>query len=162
MKMFNMKKDKRAVSPVIATILMVAITVVLAAVLYVMVMGFGGDSASAPTGSFTVADKQATTQYTLDFGAFSPSPDFSDCKIAVNAVTASQVLSGDMSANSTLDGSAYSAGDITYRVYDLADDDKISNGDYLLLDNLATGNCEISLVYVPTGDVIASKTFVVS
>ncbi|HPD09254.1 MAG TPA: type IV pilin, partial [Methanomassiliicoccales archaeon] len=36
------KKNTKAVSPVIATILMVAITVVLAAVLYVMVMGFGG------------------------------------------------------------------------------------------------------------------------
>lgn len=35
-------------SPVIATILMVAITVVLAAVLYVMVMGFGGDEAKTP------------------------------------------------------------------------------------------------------------------
>ncbi len=33
------RKDERAVSPVIATILMVAITVVLAAVLYVMVSG---------------------------------------------------------------------------------------------------------------------------
>ncbi len=34
------RKDERAVSPVIATILMVAITVVLAAVLYVMVAAF--------------------------------------------------------------------------------------------------------------------------
>ena len=34
------RKDERAVSPVIATILMVAITVVLAAVLYVMVSAF--------------------------------------------------------------------------------------------------------------------------
>ncbi len=33
------RKDEAAVSPVIATILMVAITVVLAAVLYVMVYG---------------------------------------------------------------------------------------------------------------------------
>jgi len=45
-KMWKMRKDKSAVSPVIATILMVAITVVLAAVLYVMVMGFGGQTAS--------------------------------------------------------------------------------------------------------------------
>ncbi len=37
-------KNKDAVSPVIATILMVAITVVLAAVLYVMVIGMGGDT----------------------------------------------------------------------------------------------------------------------
>jgi flagellin-like protein len=43
-------KDRKGVSPVIATILMVAITVVLAAVLYVMVMGFGGDNGGqAPT-----------------------------------------------------------------------------------------------------------------
>ncbi len=34
-----LRKDRRAVSPVIATILLVAITVVLAAVLYVMVSG---------------------------------------------------------------------------------------------------------------------------
>jgi len=48
------KKNNKAVSPVIATILMVAITVVLAAVLYVMVMGFGGDSGGqAPTASLT-------------------------------------------------------------------------------------------------------------
>ncbi|MFO7618098.1 MAG: type IV pilin N-terminal domain-containing protein [Thermoplasmata archaeon] len=36
-----------AVSPVIATILMVAITVVLAAVLYVMVIGMGGETGTA-------------------------------------------------------------------------------------------------------------------
>ncbi len=53
-KMWKMRKDKSAVSPVIATILMVAITVVLAAVLYVMVMGFGtGGSATSPTASLT-------------------------------------------------------------------------------------------------------------
>ncbi len=43
-------KNRSGVSPVIATILMVAITVVLAAVLYVMVMGFGGGSGQNPTG----------------------------------------------------------------------------------------------------------------
>jgi len=53
MKTWNMRKKKDAVSPVIATILMVAITVVLAAVLYVMVMGFGGDTTSTPTASLT-------------------------------------------------------------------------------------------------------------
>ncbi|MFH0816732.1 MAG: archaellin/type IV pilin N-terminal domain-containing protein [Methanobacteriota archaeon] len=43
MKRVWRKNDKEAVSPVIATILMVAITVVLAAVLYTMVMGGIGD-----------------------------------------------------------------------------------------------------------------------
>lgn len=54
-------KDRKGVSPVIATILMVAITVVLAAVLYVMVMGFGGDGGEqAPTVTTTknTADKR--------------------------------------------------------------------------------------------------------
>ena len=64
-------KNKDAVSPVIATILMVAITVVLAAVLYVMVIGMGGDtdietplglsqqSRTATTVSVLVADAPA-------------------------------------------------------------------------------------------------------
>lgn len=52
-KIWSMKK-KDGVSPVIATILMVAITVVLAAVLYVMVMGFGGgQSGQTPTITMT-------------------------------------------------------------------------------------------------------------
>ena len=41
MKTVFARKNKSAVSPVIGTILMVAITVVLAAVLYVMVAGLG-------------------------------------------------------------------------------------------------------------------------
>lgn len=51
------RKDDQAVSPVIATILMVAITVVLAAVLYVMVSGLigGTTTQSKPQISFTVS-----------------------------------------------------------------------------------------------------------
>jgi len=54
------KKDSSAVSPVIATILMVAITVVLAAVLYVMVLGLTptvGTSATFGT-TKTIASNQ--------------------------------------------------------------------------------------------------------
>lgn len=42
------RRNSRAVSPVIGTILMVAVTVVLAAVLYVMVSGIGGGNAPKP------------------------------------------------------------------------------------------------------------------
>jgi flagellin-like protein len=48
-KIWAMRKDGSAVSPVIATILMVAITVVLAAVLYVMVLGLGTTGTITPT-----------------------------------------------------------------------------------------------------------------
>ncbi|HII40080.1 MAG TPA: type IV pilin, partial [Thermoplasmata archaeon] len=55
------RKDEQAVSPVIATILMVAITVVLAAVLYVMVSGLIGNpgAGSKPTVSLTQFNKLA-------------------------------------------------------------------------------------------------------
>ncbi len=54
-KLWLIRKDQEAVSPVIATILMVAITVVLAAVLYVMVSGLlgGGGTTTAKTVGFS-------------------------------------------------------------------------------------------------------------
>ncbi len=45
------KAQKRAVSPIIATILLVAITVVLAAVLYVLISGLTHGPSSAPLGT---------------------------------------------------------------------------------------------------------------
>src|SRR2546427_7506319 len=63
------RKDEKAVSPVIATILMVAITVVLAAVLYVMVTGLiGGGSGGNPTIAFGSATETQTP------GTFTLSP----------------------------------------------------------------------------------------
>jgi len=63
-KIWRIRKDSEAVSPVIATILMVAITVVLAAVLYVMVLGFGGTSAQTPAATYqknTITNGQKIT-----------------------------------------------------------------------------------------------------
>ena len=47
-KVFARRRGKRGVSPIIATILLVAITVVLAAVLYVLVSGLTKSGASVP------------------------------------------------------------------------------------------------------------------
>jgi len=52
-KAWSIRRNEEAVSPVIATILMVAITVVLAAVLYVMVLGFGGGGTTTPTATYS-------------------------------------------------------------------------------------------------------------
>lgn len=70
-KMWKIRKDKSAVSPVIATILMVAITVVLAAVLYVMVMGFGNGGGSTPTASLTAAPTGTLHQYKVTVASVS-------------------------------------------------------------------------------------------
>jgi flagellin-like protein len=60
-KIWRIRKDSEAVAPVVATILMVAITVLLAALLYVMVLGFWGTSSHTPLASYsknTIANGQ--------------------------------------------------------------------------------------------------------
>jgi flagellin-like protein len=58
-------RNEEGVSPVIAVILMVAITVVLAAVLYVMVSGMLGSTSTTPTISMNwVEDTQNMGNYT--------------------------------------------------------------------------------------------------
>ncbi len=57
--MNNENRNEEAVSPVIATILMVAITVVLAGVLYVWASSLAGDSAGGSLDTYTWNDKDA-------------------------------------------------------------------------------------------------------
>jgi len=52
MKLNNLFTDDEAVSPVIGVILMVAITVILAAVIGAFVLGIGGSQETAPQASF--------------------------------------------------------------------------------------------------------------
>ncbi len=62
------RKDEGAVSPVIATILMVAITVVLAAVLYVMVSGLLTPTGGGPKAIGVLPGRSADgTNWTLTF-----------------------------------------------------------------------------------------------
>ena len=59
------KARKRGVSPIIATILLVAITVVLAAVLYVLISGLTHGPGSTPIGSaFTAGNPVSSSGYT--------------------------------------------------------------------------------------------------
>lgn len=63
MRMF--RKNEMAVSPVIGVILMVAITVILAAVIAAFVFGLGGTTEKAPTTSIVVANNPDTPQADL-------------------------------------------------------------------------------------------------
>jgi flagellin-like protein len=93
------KRDEDAVSPVIATILMVAITVVLAAVLYVMVIGMGGGtSKTAPAGSVTPT-VLSSTSVKITFGTFSPTPAPMDIKVIItnSSVGATAPLTNELS-----------------------------------------------------------------
>lgn len=59
MRMFSKNED--AVSPVIGVILMVAITVILAAVIAAFVFGLGGQQTAAPTASIVAANNPDTS-----------------------------------------------------------------------------------------------------
>jgi flagellin-like protein len=69
MKKF-IRKDDEAVSPVIAVILMVAITVVLAGVLYVWVSGFGTTGGGGTT-KITATKTEQTTAYRITIASVS-------------------------------------------------------------------------------------------
>ena len=63
MRIFNRNED--AVSPVIGVILMVAITVILAAVIAAFVFGLGGSQQAAPTASIVASNNPDTGAYDL-------------------------------------------------------------------------------------------------
>ncbi len=140
------KKNNKAVSPVIATILMVAITVVLAAVLYVMVMGFGGDSGGqAPTASLTNNNNRLVLSISESYDNETSAPIYftvngAKCAFASTTATGSFV--------------AWPSG-VFY--IDAGDDDKISTGDYFV----NTGSdVDIQVVWTSggTNQVIAEGT----
>jgi len=147
-------KDRKGVSPVIATILMVAITVVLAAVLYVMVMGLG-DISTTPNGQITKVEKTGTGGYKLTLSTFSPSTKLTDIKVNVN---------GTLFTSS--DGKTWVPDkDYTYKitVTDQAGDGKVSQGDYITVE-LAYGatvkleGATVAILHGPSGGEITKTT----
>jgi flagellin-like protein len=130
-------KNRSAVSPVIATILMVAITVVLAAVLYVMVMGFGGTTPQAPTAQLTndVANNRVVV-------SCNPATDLDDMRFSFNGTTAGVL------------GTPQSSGGITVTFVDLGGDGKVTTGDYFQYSGTGAGGM-ISLLWV-SGDTTQS------
>ena len=132
------KKNSKAVSPVIATILMVAITVVLAAVLYVMVMGMsGGDEETTPTGVID-STLNTTGNYSISITSVSPTTPITDLSYRVNATGAlTQLVAGAS-------------------FIDVGGDGKASNGDFFYVT--CSAGSVVYLVYEPTGGVINSIT----
>src|SRR5213083_538617 len=125
------RKDEEAVSPVIATILMVAITVVLAAVLYVMVSGLlVGPGATRPQVTFgsvdlSVSPGNATFQIAGVTQSVGPANYKVNLQIGTNAGTAI--------AMPTTSGSYVSitVGSTVYRIYwtDIGGGNTINEGD---------------------------------
>ena len=154
--MKNIWKKEEGVSPVIAVILMVAITVVLAAVLYVMVSGMMTSTSTTPTGALDFTESSTTNGlYTGSFVSLSKSVKIDDASVTITDDNTGQSASQD-----PLDpGTTLAAGtglNLTYQ--DNNDNNKLDGGDTIRCYNAATGD-QIRFVYRPTGGVVAQYNF---
>lgn len=160
--MKKMWKNRSGVSPVIATILMVAITVVLAAVLYVMVMGFGGNPSSTPTGQFKAAEKTSDGSYRIQVLSISEAKAMSDMRFSIDVDGVNTVYNITNGKLTQVGGST--ANNVLFT--DLNGDGKVSSGDYFTLKSLtASKSYTVALSYAPasgTGGVVCDTTFTAS
>jgi flagellin-like protein len=156
------RKDEEGVSPVIATILMVAITVVLAAVLYIMVIGLAPSGTNVPTGVWGQKTPVSSTAYNVDFGKVSGEPRPMDLQIILimNITEQGTYTFADNNDGNLnfVSGSGTDIGDIYYS--DLANNQKVNTGDSLALTALAPqSDYQIKMIWGPTGDQITSGSF---
>lgn len=163
-KIWAIRKDSEAVSPVIATILMVAITVVLAAVLYVMVLGFGGTTStpsiqklrgSSVTYGYKIELTNPTSEVKWD--------DISSVQLGdgTNTVAWSNVTSakesGTIPAAGHYGSKTLTSLTVFLNITDLAGDGKVSNGDYIVFTTYSsptfasTSSYQLTLLYKSTG-----------
>src|SRR2546428_344409 len=103
-------KDEQAVSPVIATILMVAITVVLAAVLYVMVSGLISGPGGTPTAwGVNIGKSGDQSNWTLTFTSIPSSAATNSVFITIRNAAGASVSGATNVAFSTITAAGYNA-----------------------------------------------------
>jgi len=164
-KYWAIRKDSEAVSPVIATILMVAITVVLAAVLYVMVLGFGGGGTQTPTATYQDIPATGGRRVTvLDIQASDPvSWDGVTVQLTDGTAFASwEPLKADLEGDvgDSMNYSSDTCGTVTVwcTVVDLAGDGYVSGSDYFVLTAVFTDGAEYEawLLFEDSGKMIGN------
>jgi flagellin-like protein len=163
-KIWRIRKDSEAVSPVIATILMVAITVVLAAVLYVMVLGFGGTSTQTPAATYqknTITNGQKITIVSIT----KTDVPWDDIQIQLSDGTNTAVWNTTKAFQSTVAGHNYSAKTtltgltVCVWVFDISGNGYVSGTDYFTVFTYGGATAFSSgtqytavLLYQPSGE----------
>ena len=141
--------EERAVSPVIGVILMVAITVILAAVIGAFVLGIGGDQSSTPSASISldadVADDPSGSTIEIVHNG-GQTLELDDLQLSINGTIEVDPVSGVEDADP---GDTLSSG----QSVEIVDDD-LENPDTGVIDDDAT----IRLIHEPSGGVLASTT----
>lgn len=154
-----MRKRIEAVSPVVATILMVAMTVVLTALLYIMVLGMtGGDVAENTRWGSIELQTVSLDSFDAKVSKIEPPARPLDLKVLVEyndtqgtyAFASNQ--DGDLNFHEGVD-----ICDIAYN--DQADDGYVSQGDYMRFTNLISGGeYKVYILDATTGGLITTRT----
>jgi len=153
-------RNEEAVSPVIATILMVAITVVLAAVLYVMVMGMADtDTSNTPTATWQNCEKVDADTAKLTYGTFGTDTAPKDVSVIItapNGDTMTIYVEGDITTgdtNVTMEGTTGTA--LAY-YFDLNPaGNTLGGGDYIMIHGLdQVGVYEVQMFHIPSDATI--------
>jgi len=130
------RKDDRAVSPVIATILMVAITVVLAAVLYVMVSGLiTGPGAQKPLVTFSGVTKLNAVTWSFSVASAQPAVAVSNYKVnfGIGTNTGSAVNMGLNNVNTTVTIAGATPASVGVKWTDLGGTGQVKGGDIITI-----------------------------
>jgi flagellin-like protein len=136
------KQDGEAVSPVIGVILMVAITVVLAAVVFVLVSNLSKNSnTTAPNVTF----QQDQTAHKLTIVSADASASWANVKQTTTGAGCSVKFQGTTTVTS---GSTVATG-------------SISAGDFLIVSTTTTSpaSCTVSLTYTTVNQLLGTWTF---
>jgi len=129
----SVSDDNRGVSPVIGVILMVAITVILAAVIGGFVLGLGGDLQSAPQAQISISD----------------AGNSGDIEISHNG--GDSIPGSDLVVN-------YDGGTTDFETQQSGD---FAVGDSATF-SVGTGEITVKLIHEPSESVIAEKTLTVT
>jgi len=156
-----LREDEEGVSPVIATILMVAITVVLAAVLYVMVSGLiGPGGGPSPTmswaGHVITPGSSGGDDWEFRVASIDPAVDLGNYRVSI--LQGTSIVDGpeDLTNGNLVLGTASTT---HLNVSDLDGGGRLSAGDTFILGNLASGSTYHMVVYwKASGGEISRKT----
>ncbi len=151
MRTIWLRPNKNAVSPVIGTILMVAITVVLAAVLYVMVTGLVTSPGSTkPTVTLSAGQWSGTSDVISITSVSSSTLDVSTLTYQVVGATGTIYFSG---AAGTQNASGSASVTVTYN--DASSDGKVGSDDNIAI---SVGNAtELTLIRGTTFKVLSGS-----
>jgi len=169
-KSMAMRRKDDAVSPVIGTILLVGITVVLAATLYIMAFGFGGNTDTPPVGQVTLSSIEGGFKF--QFTPFSKETTWSDIKVILiegnysasfSNMTA-QSMKGDYGLIRSFGSQPLGALEVFFNATDLGGNGYINQGDSFTLTTgngsfLGTVHYDLYLLYKPNGAQIFTMSF---